>query len=221
MLRMGTRRAAPSLGLGTRRHGGPLLSGPTRGKGEPASTRRQASEGRSGGTGETSPQLRAETLSSSLVRQLSTLPVRSRKKTPTLWARIGVLSILGSLQTNPAIRLPSCPKVPAMSRCLYQKRASPSRRKAACSPFMAFWSKRGTSTRLLAVLVKSARRSEPVPRMVRGLRAAALSPLPNGLNIPSDLIQVRQVVTGQHSQHHAQGLRASLIVLAGALQIRR
>ena len=56
---------------------------------------------------------------------------------------------------------------------------------------------------------------------VRGLRAAALFPLPNGLNITSDLIQVRKVVTGQHSQHHAQGLRAALIVLAGALQIRR
>ena len=57
--------------------------------------------------------------------------------------------------------------------------------------------------------------------MVCGLRAAALFPLPNGLNITSDLIQVRKVVTSQHSQHHAQGLRAALIVLAGALHIRR
>ena len=33
--------------------------------------------------------------------------------------------------------------------------------------------------------------------MVRGLRAAALFALPNGLNITSDLIQVRKVVAGQ------------------------
>ena len=66
-----------------------------------------------------------------------------------------------------------------------------------------------------------ARRSEPAPRMVRDLRAAALFPLPNGLNITSDLIQVRKVVAGQHSQHHAQGLRATLTVPAGALQIHR
>jgi len=51
--------------------------------------------------------------------------------------------------------------------------------------------------------------------------AAALFPLPNGLNITRDLIQVRKVVTGQHSQQQAQGLRAALVVLAGALQIRR
>src|SRR5712692_8910105 len=51
-------------------------------------------------------------------------------------------------------------------------------------------------------------------------RAAALFP-PHGLNITSDLVQVRKVVTGQHSQHHGQRLRAALIVLAGALQIRR
>ena len=50
-----------------------------------------------------------------------------------------------------------------------------------------------------------------------GLRAGALFPLPSSLNITSDLIQVRKVVTGQHSQHHAQGLRAALIVLAGIL----
>ncbi len=60
--------------------------------------------------------------------------------------------------------------------------------------------------------------SKPV---VRGFRVAALFPLPNGLNIASELLQVREVVTGQHSHHHAQGLRAALIVLAGALQIRR
>ena len=41
--------------------------------------------------------------------------------------------------------------------------------------------------------------------------------LPNGLNITSDLIQVRKVVTRLHSQHRAHGLRAALIVLAGAL----
>jgi hypothetical protein len=52
-------------------------------------------------------------------------------------------------------------------------------------------------------------------------RAKALLPLLNGLNIPSDLIQVRKVVTCQQSQHRAQGLRAALIVLAGALQILR
>ena len=57
--------------------------------------------------------------------------------------------------------------------------------------------------------------------MVRSLRTAALGLLSNGVNIPRELIQVREVVTGQHSQHHAQGLRAALIVLAGALQIRR
>jgi hypothetical protein len=49
---------------------------------------------------------------------------------------------------------------------------------------------------------------------------ALLLPL-NGLNIASDLSQVRKVVTGQQSQHHAQGLRAALIVLADALQILR
>src|SRR5215472_13172607 len=37
----------------------------------------------------------------------------------------------------------------------------------------------------------------------------------------SNLIQVRKVMTGQQSQHHTQGLRPALIVLASALQIRR
>ena len=53
------------------------------------------------------------------------------------------------------------------------------------------------------------------------LSVAALPPLPNGVNITSDLIKVRKIVTGEQSQHHAQGLQASLIVLAGALQILR
>ena len=53
-----------------------------------------------------------------------------------------------------------------------------------------------------------------------GLTSSALIPLPNGLNIPSDLIQVRKVVTGQHSQHHGQGLGAAFVVLAGTAQIR-
>ncbi len=65
------------------------------------------------------------------------------------------------------------------------------------------------------------KRSEPAPRTVRGHSAVALFSLPSGLNITSDLIQVRKVVARQQSQHHAQGLRAALIVLAGALQIRR
>ena len=51
--------------------------------------------------------------------------------------------------------------------------------------------------------------------------AEALLPLLNGFNISSDLIQVRKVVTGQQSQHHAQRLRAALIVLPCALQILR
>jgi hypothetical protein len=45
---------------------------------------------------------------------------------------------------------------------------------------------------------------------------ALLLPLLNGLNIAIDLIQVRKVVTCQQSQHHLQGLRAALIVLAAA-----
>ena len=49
------------------------------------------------------------------------------------------------------------------------------------------------------------------------VRGTALFPLLNGLNIASDLIQVRKIVTGQQSQHHVQGLRAALIVLASAL----
>ena len=53
------------------------------------------------------------------------------------------------------------------------------------------------------------------------LSVAALPPLLNGVNITSDLIKVRKIVTGEQSQHHAQGLQASLIVLAGALQILR
>jgi hypothetical protein len=52
-------------------------------------------------------------------------------------------------------------------------------------------------------------------------RAAALLPLLNGLNITSNLIQVRKVVAGQQAQHHAQRLRAALIVLAAAVQVRR
>ncbi len=43
----------------------------------------------------------------------------------------------------------------------------------------------------------------------------------NGLNIASDLSQVRKVVPCQQSQHHTHGLWAALIVLAGALQILR
>jgi len=39
--------------------------------------------------------------------------------------------------------------------------------------------------------------------------------------MPGELIPVRQVVARQHAQHHAQGLQASLAVLAGALQVRR
>ncbi len=53
------------------------------------------------------------------------------------------------------------------------------------------------------------------------LSVAALPPLQNGVNITSDLIKVRKIVTGEQSQHHAQGLQAALIVLAGALQILR
>jgi len=51
------------------------------------------------------------------------------------------------------------------------------------------------------------------------LFGTALLLLLNGLNIASDLSQVRKVVTGQQWQHHAQGLPAALIMLAGALQI--
>ena len=53
------------------------------------------------------------------------------------------------------------------------------------------------------------------------LGVAALPPLLNGVNITSDLIKVRKIVTGEQSQHHAQGFQAALIVLAGALQILR
>ena len=42
----------------------------------------------------------------------------------------------------------------------------------------------------------------------------ATTPLLNGVNITTDLIKVRKVVTGEKSQHHAQGLQAALIVLA-------
>ena len=53
------------------------------------------------------------------------------------------------------------------------------------------------------------------------LSVAALPPLLNGVNITSDLIKVRKIVTCEQSQHHAQGFQAALIVLAGALQILR
>ena len=52
-------------------------------------------------------------------------------------------------------------------------------------------------------------------------RPAALLPLLKGLNITSDLIDVRKVVTGQQSQNHTQGFRAALIVLASAPQSLR
>ena len=48
---------------------------------------------------------------------------------------------------------------------------------------------------------------------------ALLLPLSQGLDITSDLIQVRKVMAGYQSQHHIQGLGATLIVLASALQI--
>jgi hypothetical protein len=40
------------------------------------------------------------------------------------------------------------------------------------------------------------------------------------LNITSDLIQMRKVVTGYHSQHHAQRLRATLCYLRIAIPRR-
>ena len=43
----------------------------------------------------------------------------------------------------------------------------------------------------------------------------------DGSNIPSNLFQVREVVTGQHAQHHAQGLGAALVMLASTIPIRR
>src|SRR5208282_1733055 len=49
--------------------------------------------------------------------------------------------------------------------------------------------------------------------------ARALAPRLKGLNITTDLMQVRKVVTGQQSYHHGQGLRATLIVLPAALQV--
>ena len=51
--------------------------------------------------------------------------------------------------------------------------------------------------------------------------AGKLPFLPGGFDIASNLIQVRKVMTRQESQHHIQGLQTALIVLAGALQIRR
>ena len=48
---------------------------------------------------------------------------------------------------------------------------------------------------------------------------ALLLPLSQGLDITSDLIQVRKVMGRYQLQHHTQGLGAALIVLANALQI--
>ena len=56
---------------------------------------------------------------------------------------------------------------------------------------------------------------------MRRIPPAPLFRLSDGLDILGELIPVRQVVACQHTQHHAQGLRASLVVLAGALQVRR
>jgi hypothetical protein len=44
-----------------------------------------------------------------------------QRKTPIPFTRIGALCILDSLQTSPVHPLPSCPGVPMVSRCLYQK----------------------------------------------------------------------------------------------------
>ena len=49
--------------------------------------------------------------------------------------------------------------------------------------------------------------------------AAALAPRLKSLNITTDLMQVGKVVTGQQSDHHGQGLRATLIVLPAASQV--
>ena len=43
--------------------------------------------------------------------------------------------------------------------------------------------------------------------------AAVLAPRLKGFDITTDLMQVGKVVTGQHLDHHGQGLRATLIVL--------
>ena len=63
----------------------------------------------------------------------------------------------------------------------------------------------------------------PRPRQKSDLpttqRLVALLPLSQGLDITSDLIQVRKVMAGYQSQHHIQGLGAALMVLASALQI--
>jgi hypothetical protein len=48
---------------------------------------------------------------------------------------------------------------------------------------------------------------------------ATLRSFPRGLDISSNLIQMRKVMTGQQSQHHPQRLGATLIVLARALLI--
>ncbi len=63
--------------------------------------------------------------------------------------------------------------------------------------------------------------NQDLPKIPSARFAQHYSSPQGGLNITSDLIQVRKVVTGYHWQHHAQGLRAALIVQAVALQIRR
>jgi len=56
----------------------------------------------------------------------------------------------------------------------------------------------------------------PLPWLEKG---EVLFPLPDGLQVAGDLLHVRKVVAGLHSQHLAQGFPAALIVQPGTVQI--